>query len=203
MWKKIAHGHLKKSTGHSNIRVLWLCIKTPRNDLVLSNKNNKCLHVRKGMERCTSPACQAISALWCTVPKWSLIHQRDKPAGRSGRLKRGGSEKIKKTVLYTLQYACQLILDNLLFSTLLLTFNRDHTDARVCVYVNWNQTSELKVIGFQFELERSAGHVTLSPRPVTLMSKRPQVSTAIAHYKPLNEDFFSFCLADLEPGGGE
>lgn len=151
--------------------------------------------------RCTSPACQAISASWCTVPKWSLIHQRDKPAGRSGRLKRGGSEKIKKTVLYTLQYACQLILDTLLFSTLLLTFNRDHTDVRVCVDTNWNRTSELKVIGFQFELERSAGHVTLSPRPVELMSKRPQVSTAIAHYKPRNVDFFSLRLADLEPGG--
>lgn len=83
--------------------------------------------------RCTSPACQAISASWCTVPKWSLIHQRDKPAGRSGRLKRGGSEKIKKTVLYTLQYACQLILDTLLFSTLLLTFNPGpHWRACVC-----------------------------------------------------------------------
>lgn len=152
---------------------------------------------RNGSQRrCTSPACQAISASWCTAPKWSLIHQRDKPAGRSGRLKRGGSEKIKKTVLYTLQYACQLILDNLLFSTLLLTFNRDHTDVRVCVY------AELKVIGFQFELEISAGHVTLSPRPVKLMSKRPQLST-VAHYKPLNADFFSFRLADLEPGGGE
>lgn len=151
--------------------------------------------------RCTSPACQAISASWCTVPKWSLIHQRDKPAGRSGRLKRGGSEKIKNTVLYTLQYACQLILDTLLFSTLLLTFNWDHTDVRVCVDANWNRTSELEVIGFQFELERSAGHVTLSPRPVELMSKRPQVSTAIAHYKPRTVDFFSLRLADLEPGG--